>query len=243
MRRGITIAVVLGACWLAVAQKSEAPAFEAASVKVSHATDGNSSTHGRPGNLSLSNVPLRQIIVRAFEVRDYQVSGPEWLRSERYDIVAKAPFGSPPEQLPAMLRTLLAERFKLETHREKRDLPVYGLVPMKSGFKLKPVTEKENNGTTSNDSHFKGTGVTLSRFAEWLSLRMDRPVLDMTGIEGTFSFELNFTRDETRLPTDAPPVPTLPYAIQEQMGLRLEKRTAPIDMLVVDHAEKVPIEN
>src|SRR3954468_8571073 len=139
MRLGITIPVVLGACCLAIAQKGEEPAFEAASVKVSHATDGNSSTNGRPGNIEMKNVALRQIIVRAFEIKDYQVSGPDWLRSERYDIVAKAPFGTPWEQLPAMLRTLLAERFKLETHREKRDFPVFGLVPMKSGFKLKPV--------------------------------------------------------------------------------------------------------
>lgn len=225
------------------AQTGGAPAFEAASVKPSRATDGNSSTQGRRDNIDMKNVTLRQIIVRAYEIRDYQVSGPDWLRVERYDIVAKAPFGSPWEQMPAMLRTLLAERFKLQTHTEKRELPVYALVPMKSGFKLKPVEASGENGTTSNDTNFKATQIHLAQLAGWLSTRVDRPVLDMTGIEGTFTFELKFTRNEMRGESDAPPLPTLPFAIQEQIGLRLEKRTTPIDMLVVDRVEKVPIEN
>src|SRR5258707_1077654 len=114
-------------------------AFEAASVKPNSSASGSSSWHSRPANIDMKNVMLRTVIMAAYKLKDYQISGPAWLQTERYDIVAKAPFGTPEEQLEPMLRTLLAERFKLEVHRETKDSPVYGLVLAKGGLKLKEV--------------------------------------------------------------------------------------------------------
>jgi len=87
----------------------------------------------------MENMSLRSIITMAYKLRDYQLTGPDWLRNEHFDIVAKAKFGTPDEALMPMLQTLLVERFKLTTHPETKELPVYKLVAMKGKFRLEPV--------------------------------------------------------------------------------------------------------
>src|SRR5207249_5172791 len=84
-----------------------------------------------------ANVSLRDLIRRVYEVKEYQVSGPDWMKSARFDIVAKIPSDTPKEQVPLMLQTLLAERFKLAIHRETKDLPMYALVVGRNGPKMK----------------------------------------------------------------------------------------------------------
>jgi uncharacterized protein (TIGR03435 family) len=237
----------LMAVCVAAAQSDAPPAFEAASVKPNHSGTHNSSTHTRPANVEMKNVTLRNIITSAYRIKDYQVSGPEWLRSERYDIVAKAPFGTPEAQIAPMLRTLLAERFKLETHSETKEFPVYGLVATKGGLIPQPAEAGEGSSmnTTIDDKggELKAQRTTLARLAEWLSTRLDRPVLDMSGLTGAYDFNLKFSLENAGGDADTPKYPILPLALQEQLGLRLEKRTAPIEILVVDRAEKVPVEN
>lgn len=224
-----------------------APAFDAAAVKPNNSGSGSSSSHTRPANVQITNESLRQIIVDAYRIRDYQLSGPDWLRSVHFDIDAKAPFGTPDSQLMPMLRTLLKERFKLEIHRETKEFPVFGLVPSKAGFRLQPVDAKGGSGMNSH-SDDKGGNLIAERtnmdgLASWLSRHEDRPVLNRTGISGAYSFTLNYTLENDKADADTPRYPILPLAIQDQLGLRLEKRTAPIEVLVVDHAERVPVEN
>jgi uncharacterized protein (TIGR03435 family) len=229
------------------AQNGAPPAFDAASIKPNQSGSGHSSTHTRPGNVQMENASLRSIIKLAFEIKEYQLDAPAWIRSEHFDIVAKAPAGTPEKQLPAMMRTLLAERFKLETHRETREFPVYGLVLAKGGLKVQPVEPGGTGMDTTSDEQggvLKGSKVKMVNLAEWMSSYVDRPVIDMTGISGAYDLTLRFSRESERSdPGKTPQYPVVPLALQEQLGLRLEKKTAPIEMLVVDRVEKVPVEN
>lgn len=243
--------LLLGLSVYAVAQTPSptdaAPAFDAASVRPNRSGSENSSSHSRPGNLQITNETLRQIVVQAYRIRDYQLSGPDWLRSARFDIDAKAPFGTPETQLMPMLQSLLKERFGLETHKETKEFPVFGLVPAKAGFKLQPVDPKGGNRMNSHSDDKGGQLMAertdMDRLATWISTRTDRPVLNMTGISGAYSFTLNYTLENDKADAGTPRYPILPLAIQDQLGLRLEKRTAPIEVLVVDRAERVPVEN
>ncbi len=94
---------------------------------------------GDPGMVDYKNVSLKALIARAYEMKEYQVTGPDWLDSERFDVLAKTPPDTPGDRVPLMLQTLLAERFKLTGHREQKVMPVYAMVVGKSGFKLKPL--------------------------------------------------------------------------------------------------------
>ena len=243
MRAPVFAVLVLSA----FAQTAVPPAFEAASIKPNRSGGGNSSSHSRTGLLQMTNVSLRSIIVRAYRIKEYQLSGPDWLRTERFDIVAKPPSASTEEQLMPMLQTMLVERFKLETHRETKDFPVYALVEAKGGIRFKPVDPTGGTSTNSNNDdkggELKVERTTMSRLAEWISSRVDRPVLDMTGLTGAYTFGLKFSIESEKSDSDAPKYPIVPLAIQEQLGLKLEKRTAPLEILVIDRAEKVPTEN
>jgi len=156
--------------------------------------------------------------------------------------------GTPDHDIPAMLRTLLAERFKLEAHRETRDLQVFALVAAKGGFKLKPVEPGGSNRDTSHTAMggvLTATKTSLDRLAVWLNRFTDLPVVNMTGIDGVFDFTLKYSlENENRKAegNDAPKYPVVPLAIQEQLGLRMEKRTAKVEVLSIDRVEKTPIE-
>ena len=201
----------------------------------------------------MSNVTLRFCITRAYRITDPQVFGPAWIDSDRYDIVAKVPPGTPESQIPEMLRALLAERFKLVAHREQKELPAYALVVGKHGPKLTKVEPGESDGDmSSSEGSVSGQAVTMARLAGFLATpRMDLglPVVDQTGLDGAFSFTLKWTperrltaKPENKgLDVDAPP--PIFTALQEQLGLKLEKRKASLEVLIVDRAERIPTEN
>jgi uncharacterized protein (TIGR03435 family) len=130
----------------AVAQTGEAsPTFEAASVKPSAPMVGNrimvrmqgGPGSPDPGQITYTNVALKNVIMAAYNVKGYQISGPGWLESERFDIMAKIPKGASKEQFQLMLQNLLAERFKVRIHRESKELPIFALVVGKNGVKMK----------------------------------------------------------------------------------------------------------
>jgi uncharacterized protein (TIGR03435 family) len=229
------------------AQTDPPPAFEAASIKPNNSTSGGSHTRTRPAYLQAENVSLRNLITMAYKLRDYQLTGPDWLRTERFDVVAKAKFGTPDDALLPMLQTLLAERFKLTAHPETKEFPVYKLVAMKGKFHLQSVDPAGGSSTNSSSDDKGGImeaeRITMERLADWVSTRMDRPVIDATGLAGAYNMKLNFSRESEKNDADTPKYPIVPLALQEQLGLRLEKGNAPIKMLVVDSVEKVPIEN
>jgi uncharacterized protein (TIGR03435 family) len=245
MRTLVLSGLLLGCS--AFAQTDPAPAFEAASIKPNNSGSGSSHSQTRPGFLRMENMSLRSIVTMAYKLRDYQVTCPDWMRTERFDITAKAKFGTPDAELMPMLQTLLVERFKLATHRETKDFPVYGLVAIKGKFTLEPVDPAGGSSTNSNSDEKGGKleaeRITMARLADWVSTRMDRPVIDMTGISGAYNLKLNFSRESEKNDNDTPKYPIVPLALQEQLGLKLEKRTAPIEMLIVDRVEKVPVEN
>jgi uncharacterized protein (TIGR03435 family) len=215
-------------------------AFEVASVKRMPTPTGgyHSSTKLDPGRLTCTNITLRQLIVNAFAVKDYQVFGPDWMNSEVYDISATLPAGATGDQVFPMMQTLLAERFGMAFHREVRELPVYALVLAKGGSKLKPV--EFGRGGTNFDGHtLKAVRMPVAKLADFLAQRLERPVLDMTELKGVFDFTLEYSN----LEDSGDPSPDLMAALQQQLGLRLEARKAPVETILVDHLDKNPTEN
>ena len=256
----ITFGLLLSAGLPNVALGSEqAPAaplvFEAATVKPNTSGSGASSTNSTNGLLRITNQTLQNMIQYAFNVRDFQVSGgPGWMRSERYDVTAKPENGAHDAQMKQMLQSLLAERFQLRFHRETREGPVYVLLVGKNGSKLQPAAESYNSGINSGrsgdtgKSTMKGTNITTQGLAESLAARIGRPVIDKTGLTGKFDFDLAWVPDLTLSaggadsPSPDASGPSIFTAVQEQLGLRLESQRGPIDILVIDRAEK-PTEN
>jgi uncharacterized protein (TIGR03435 family) len=219
-----------------LAQAIAPPSFEVASVKSNKSGSGSSWDRFCDGRFIASNVTLHHCIQLAYGVKEYQISGPAWLSSERYDIEAKTDSPVPPDQQRTMLQTLLADRFKLKLHRDVKQLRVYVLVAGRRGFKLhavEPGPERDRAG----QGFISGQKMPLSRLADKLSQVLDRPVLNRTEIGGVFDIELKWDRDGS---DDASSVFA---AVEEQLGLKLESRKGPVEILVVDQAEKVPTEN
>ena len=196
---------------------------------------------------------LTDLVSRAYRVRTFQVSGPGWMGSERFDIIAKLPQGSSPDQIPEMLQALLAERFKLTLRRETRDFPVYALVVTKSGG-LK-ITARP----TDYDPTVKATArpMTLDAYSDMLSRAVDRPVVDMTGLKGEYMLSLNRIMQEMgkQMAARGPGSSSVPpemasgpadsgaFEIVQDLGLKLEPRRLPLPLLVIDHIEKSATEN
>jgi uncharacterized protein (TIGR03435 family) len=251
--------------------------FEVASVKPAKSAGGRFTMNGGPGTgdpgrIAYTNIMLRRILLSAYEVRSYQISGPDWLDSLRFDITAKVPDGATQEQFQSMLRNLLETRFKMTIHRESKELPIYALLTAKNGPKVKaivddgsgkqpddqlamiqPVEGKDGfptlalrtpglvSETKSGRARVTAKETPLSKLADLLSGQLGRPVIDMTGLTGNYSFVLYFTPDDQN--PDGGSDPSIFGALQEQLGLRLEARKAPVELLVIDHAEKVPTGN
>jgi uncharacterized protein (TIGR03435 family) len=212
------------------------------------------SVSGGPGQRTLSHMPLKECIKMAFGVRDYSLDGPTWLDSLQLDIVAKPPAGAPPDRFDAMLQTLLAERFKMAFHRESRATNGYALLEVKGGIHIHAVLNPEGGGKGSfgsNSGLLWGNGATTAQLAAMLERELNSPVQDLTGVAKVFDFRLTWAANDAPLVTAAtsePPAagdpgPSLFVALQQQLGLRLEKRKLPVDVLVIDHIERLPAAN
>lgn len=242
------LAAICFLCGAAFAQN--APAFDVASVKSTLAPRlgyGVERVIARPGSLIMSNVRLRTCIQWAYGVRDYQIDGPGWLGPpydygdpRRFEIAAKAPSGTPIPQLRLMLASLLADRFRMALHRERRNLTVCYISRRPAPHKLQPSTDAEGEFRAAPSL----TGLTLENatieeFASLISGPLRMPVLDRTGLHGRFNFALDFS------PYPVPSDFEYLYArsIREQLGLDFARRKASVEMLIVDRAEKQPAEN
>ena len=196
------------------------------------------------GKLNYTNVNLKEAIGKAYKVQQYQITGPDWIETERFDIVAKFTPHSAGDQVALMLQALLAERFKLTLHRETKELPMYVLVVAKNGPKFKTTESETGISSNSNRTHWhvvaKGS---LRRFAEFLSDEAGRPVVDRTGLSGSYELTLDWTPDDSPTTNDSAAGPSLFTALQEQLGLKLDSTKGPVEMLVIDRAERTPTEN
>ncbi|MDR3702186.1 MAG: TIGR03435 family protein [Candidatus Sulfopaludibacter sp.] len=230
------------------------PAFDVASVKPSPPPEGdliNINLGGAShGVVTLANTTLSECIRYAYGLaNEDQIAGPDWIRDRhiRFDITAKAPPATPPDQLLAMMQTLLAQRFHLVLHREPRRIPHFELTVAKNGPKL-PAAPGDGPSVRRyyEKNRLSYTHVPMDRFAVLLSRVLGQPVFDKTALKGAFDVELDWTPDDAApapAETDSAPRPDIFAAIQQQLGLKLEASKQPVEVLVVDEAEKVPVAN
>ena len=163
-----------------------------------------------PGRINYTAVSLKNVLMRAYRVRVYQITGPSWIDNERFNITAKLPDGTTQDQVPEMLQNLLAERFKLTLHRETRDQSVYALITGKNGPKLqKSEIEPPPPGPSGPagggrggtrmmiaNGHIEAKGATMPGLCDMLSNLLDRPVVDKSGVEGAYDITLDVSMDE-----------------------------------------------
>ena len=225
--------------WAAVAGGQTS--FEVASIKPNLSGDGNETVNTTDGSLVMRNVSLRNIIEDAYDLKRYSLHAPDWIDNVHFDITAKVSAKVKQEELRLMIQSLLAERFEFKAHRETKEMSAYALLPAKSGFKLKPA---EGEGSGINSSHGAGKAkatcrhVSMSRLADFLSNRVDHPVVDQTGIPDAYDFTLEWSPEQVE---DGGP--SIFTALTEQLGLHLEPRKLPVSILVVDSVSKTPTEN
>ncbi|HWE49247.1 MAG TPA: TIGR03435 family protein [Bryobacteraceae bacterium] len=230
--------------------------FEVASVKLAHGDPYTSWVRPSTGyeRYEAVNCPISLMLQVAFRIRAEQIVGiPGWLDSQRFDMQAKAEKPSTADELHVMLVNMLVDRMHLKYHREKRDMQMYALVVSKEGAKL--VRRESAAGDTWVDLHghnlqtkMQGINARMDFLAFRLAEELDRPVVDMTGLKGTYDFEVNYTRELPhnfpeggKLNGEEPDTsgPALFAALKQQIGLELKAEKGPVDVIVIDGAEKL----
>lgn len=220
-----------------------------------------------PGLFTCTNCSLARVLADAYKIHDYDFSGPGWLGSTRFDFLAKVPAGATKEECQAMIRNLLAERFKMAVHRETREMQVYELTVAKNGPRFKESTPKDPpkddgpSGPLKRDgdgfpilppgmsaaiiaghARMQSEDQTMAWFAERLSERLQTPVTDATGLAGKYDFVVSWAWEEGPGAASAAAADLI-NALQSQLGLKVERTKGTVEVLVVDHIEKVPTEN
>ncbi len=223
---------ILGICLLTGGLHGQPAAFEVASIKISTAESGSSSgIKSDPGRISARNVTLRGCVKSAYNIPEARVfGGPKWLDEERYDIDAKAAGPAGDSEMMVMLQQLLTERFRLAFHRESRPLNGYVLVTGKKGLMAKRSEPGTASNTTSTRHSIDATGCSMAHLASALSAVLHAPVADTTGIAGDFNIKLEWTPDDLQSAVFP--------ALEEQLGLKLESRKVPVEVIVIDSAQK-----
>jgi uncharacterized protein (TIGR03435 family) len=249
--------IVIAVC---SAQGQSNTAFEAASIRPSDPTATGQRISGTPGGLfRATNATLKSLIENAYDVRGFLIfGGPAWLDTQGYDIEARGealPVSTDilakmtdEQRKPYMelfnrrLRTLLMERFQLRVHRETKELPVYALIVAKNGPKLQAAIddggprERMNVKADAGQVQITARSATLGPFTKTLADLVGRPVLDKTGLTGSFDFTIIYSSDLGTPRTDGGP--SLFTALQEQLGLKLDSQKGPVEVLIIDGAEK-----
>jgi uncharacterized protein (TIGR03435 family) len=269
------------------------PSFEVASIRPSlnaprQAVAAQGHTDG--AQFRIAGLTIKDYISMAYRLKLNQISGPDWMTTDRFDIVATLPDGSDPAQVPEMMQILLEERFELKSHREKKDFPVYALRIAPGGLKAAevpadPETAKDDanapqaftrsgsgrgisidlgHGSSFNfaDNNFAAKKVTMASLAAMLERFVDRPVLDMTGVNGSYDVAFDLAPEDYRVMLiraavaaglvmspdalrvlDGSPSPSSMHEGLAKFGLRLESSRSPLDVLVLDSSRKTPTEN
>jgi len=244
--------------WPLAAQQQSGPTFEVASVKLHTSDDQRMMMTMQPGGrLVAINVALRLIIRTTFQLQDDQIVGaPSWIDTDRFDINAKAPGDIRPEHIAPMLQALLADRFKLTTHRDVRELPVLALERVgregSLGAELRPtacpeleidLNQPKPCANISNAPNFLSLrGAPLAVFAQYLAPYVNRVVVDRTGLDGRYDIVLKWSPEQQASGAGAATAPAdrpfLFTAMQEQLGLRLVSARQSVEVLVIDSVER-----
>ena len=205
---------------------------------------------GSPERITFTFTSLKNLIRVAYDMwSPNQIEAPAWMESATFDVVANVPPGTTRDQANLMLQNLLADRFQLKVHRSTRELPIYALVVAKTGPKLKVAADDPNapkpRGTlwSGGRKRFEFNGSTMASFAGTLESDVDRPVIDRTGLKGTYDIRLEFAETRSPVGSPDPQASELFTALTEQLGLRLESRRGPVAVLVVESALRQPTEN
>jgi uncharacterized protein (TIGR03435 family) len=269
------------------------PAFEVASIRPSvnaprQAVAAAGHTDG--AQFRIAGLTIRDYISMGYAVKLNQISGPDWITTDRFDIAATLPEGSGPDQVPGMMQALLEDRFELKSHREKKDFPVYALRVSSAGLKMNevpsdPGAEPSNaktpqaftrqgsgqgisldlgQGSSVNfaNNKFEAKKLTMASAASMLERFLDRPVVDLTGVNGSYDLAFDLSPEDYRAmliraavaaglvmspdalrALDASPAPATLFEGLAKFGLKLEPHRAPLDVLVVDSIRKTPTEN
>jgi uncharacterized protein (TIGR03435 family) len=228
----------------------QAASFDAASIKPSDAPNGDSSgIETQIGLVRAHNVTLKRCITGAYGLPEAQiVGGPKWIAELRYEIVAKTSERAGDDRLMVMLQDLLTDRFQLKLHHETRTVSGYELTLAKGGVKATPSDPgtESSTDTSKHGGRMDAKACSMSRLALKMADILGAPVSDMTNVSGNFDFALRWVPDDMQAKSgassDIPAGPTLFTALQEQLGLKLEARKVPVDVLVIDRAE-LPSEN
>jgi uncharacterized protein (TIGR03435 family) len=265
MRRVLSAGVFIGVtAWAAWGQAptqppTVRPEFDVASLKpvVLDGADTYTANLGtyRNGVLTQTNTTLAECLRFAYEITsDDLLAGPDWIKNKgvRFEILAKTAPDTPRDQALLMLRTLLEDRFKLVLRREPRVLSYYALTVPNGAHKMQPAPDPPAEGRVSlhRGSSIHDNRMTMLLLATLIARFTRTPVLDQTSLPGAFDVKLDWARDNSlpsaapnAAPAEQPDGPSIFEAVQKQLGLKLEKRKGPVDVLVVDHAEKTPLTN
>ena len=288
MRKAI-LAILLASPLLA-----QSPQFDVASVRPFAPARGQvaAGLHFDGAQVRGVGLSLRDYLATAFRTKATLISGPDWTATERYDISATLPDGGTKAQVPEMLQALLADRFQVKLHNEKKEFPIFALVLAKGPPKLKelppdPNEDKKNDepvgmanvatiaaiGNGVSVQYARGASfsvgnnrIEVTKLPLWVFCRnlerySDRQIIDMTGLTGSYTFTVDVTPEdymamqlrsavlrganlmpEAQKLLDATPSSAISDALQ-QVGLKLEQRKAPLDILVIDSALKTPTAN
>jgi uncharacterized protein (TIGR03435 family) len=258
--RSVFLTVTLAAAALA----QTAPSFEVASIRVSEPgkREGGENPMKRdmrtgimaqvsPDGVIIRNSSLRSIICWAYRMFDYQLKGPDWLGAARFDITAKAGREATNEELRLMLRTLLADRFKMVSHTDNKEMGAYVLTIAKSGLKVKESTS--GDGDFDIEPNQQKMSVTVKRagidnLCDALGNIFKAPIIDQTGLKGKYdaTFDImKYMADMRPTESGTPPDPLaiIIRGLQEELGLKLEPKKTQVDLLIVEKIEKTAAEN
>lgn len=217
------------------------PSFAVAAIKPHDPASQRQGFSTAGDHFTIRNETVSSLICFAYAIHPHQiVDAPDWLRADPYDIQGKPDIDGEPSlrQQQSMIKKLLADRFQLKLHIEKRELPVYAIRLAKSGPKLTPAAnpnaqpDQEGNGHgTEQDQTY--TSASLDDLVLGMNFFLDRPAVNQTGLTGRYDFSITYTWDEAHV-TDPNAPPGIFTAVQEQLGLKFEPVRAPVDVLLID---------
>jgi uncharacterized protein (TIGR03435 family) len=232
---------------MAVTAIAQTPAsFEAASIKPLKDPFGPNHFTVLPNRLDVKNLSLGYLILQAFDLPDFQLSGPNEVLRHTYDVVATSGAPVSRAEMRVMLQNLLRERFHLATHWEERTEAVFRLVVLPGGPKMKVADfgfPMANSPLRDGNSLQLNGPMSMRQLTERMTRIAGKPVLDATGLEGYFVIALTFAPDDVDASKEGVIPPLLPRAVEEQLGLKLAPAKEPIKILIVDHADTAPVEN